>query len=163
MMRLSQPNGAPQGISGGKDHQKHLDISVTAIRFNLLRITRIHTESELNMLLWPLITSQHNLTCVRSTNMRLYTHVPSSGRRASTGSADGWTTWMAGGTETERRHAAGPAPKSATHRHTAMRQLPCDPVFRHTQKQCAHKQENAWLLGQRERPPVQSKNPLGQS
>lgn len=66
MMRLSQPNGAPQGISGGKDHQKHLDISVTAIRFNLLRITRIHTESELNMLLWPLITSQHNLTCVSS-------------------------------------------------------------------------------------------------
>lgn len=126
MMRLSQPNGTPQGISGGKDHQKHLDISVTQIRFNLLRITRILTETDLNMQPWP------GLHLISSNNMRKYTHVPSSARRASTGSADGWTTWTVGGKETERRHAAGPAPKSAKHRHTAMQQLPC---VGHRQKQ----------------------------
>lgn len=163
MMRLSQPNGTPQGISGGKDHQKHLDISVTGIRFNLLRITRIHTETDLNIQPWP------DLHLISSNNMRIYTHVPSSVRRASTGSADGWTTWTVGGTETERRHAAGPAPKSAKHRHTAMQQLPCDPALDGDRSRKSKRKDKAWLgwgeerEKERGRAPVQSRNPPGQS
>lgn len=74
--------------------------------------------------------------------MRLYTHVPSSGRRASTGSADGQTTWTVGGTETERHHAAGPAPKSATHRHShATVTLPSGGRQTDRQKQHADRQQ----------------------
>ena len=114
---------------------------------------------------WP------DLHLVRCVNMKLYTHVPSSGRRASTGSVDGQTTWTVGGTETERHHAAGPAPKSATHRHTAMQQLTCYPAL-DRQKQHADKQEKRDSIARRGRgrererestAPVVSRNPLGRS
>lgn len=82
--------------------------------------------------------------------MKLYTHVPSSGRRASTGSADGQTTWTVGGTEIGRHHAAGPAPKSATHRHTAMQQLTRHPALDtdRSNMQISRRKKKAW--GERE-------------
>lgn len=52
-------------------------------------------------------------------SVKWYTHVPFSWLRVSTSSADVQTTWTEGETETERRHAAGPAPESAnTHTQT---------------------------------------------